>query len=252
MDNRSSVERFETQVAIFFRVILPLAFGPALAIYSYFALPEYLKELGGPRLSDQKTRLSPVAVMRREPVEHIAGWLHISYSPSMQVGHETTFEATYSGDWRRDARLLVGTMTVAVWATSLSLKPEPYDYAFSVERIRFRGSDNRIWTVTADKAGEFNIVVRFVSPIGTGARLVHINGEQLSDNSTSFHLPVKVFSPPRSVWTMLSESANLVGSMVSFLLALPTAGILLTWYLNKKKRRAPKSKPHRGQNLTPP
>jgi hypothetical protein len=236
MDNRTSIEVFESHV----RIVAPLAAflgWSAIVAYCFYALPDVFSEVAQrhfPLPSDEKITSNAAAVIAGEDR---VGWLQVRYPPVMEPTHDAPFEVIYVGDprgWSR--RSFSGQMTVAIAAASLSIKPEPLEYAFDMDRIRIVGSDNRIWTLVAEKEGNFTIVVRFVVPRGMQAQAVQINGSQLDDISTSFSLPIKVASSYK-ISTIMRECAAALGSIVSFLLALPLATILLTWYLNKKKKK---------------
>jgi hypothetical protein len=245
MANRSSVEVFEGHVRLL-GYLLFLTIWPVLAVYSYLTLPTFFEDLARlhlPLPTDEEKSVHALVII--DEFGKRAGWLHIRYSEAMEVGKDASFDAIYKTDistWGRSRALLRGKLVVSVWASSLEMRPEPREYTFDNQRILRRGADNRIWTVVADKNGHYNITVRFTTPPSTKARGVHVNGVEKSDVATEFVLPVTVSSSFK-IETIIRQSASYVGSILSFLLALPLAGILLTHYLRQRNQRRKKKKP---------
>lgn len=233
MDENNSIARFESHVRILIALVL---FG--LSIYSFVTLPAALKQLVLSRKEqlDKPKDLHAVEVTANgSPV----GWLLITYKDVMRGDEESAFEVRYSTQgsfWSRNPPQNSG-MSVSISANGLSILPVPMTYTFNGQRLAFFRDDNHIWTVSAKKDGDFLVAVRFSVPRGLILKPIEVNGRPLDAVTAELTLPVKVYTP-FEFWNLAGNCAKYMGTIIAFLLSLPLASILLTWYLKRKQKES--------------
>jgi hypothetical protein len=166
------------------------------------------------------------------------GWLSIKYSRKMRDDEDAPFEVSYVGDrnfWS-NAHSALNALTVSVRAANLSLQAEPYSYEFDLGRIRQRGFDNHIWTVTSQKHGDYSIVVNLqVVPDYFRTIAVAINNEQSQQQTGDISLRVSVYTM-YYVSELVANMCRGTVAFISFLLTLPAATIVWTWYSQRRKQ----------------
>jgi hypothetical protein len=187
----------------------------------------------------------PVVVPASEvfdPKGKTIGWLRIIYQRTLRDDEDSPLKVRYMADptnWSHDPRAEQVILSVSVSAANLVLQPEPLHYTFSSRTLLLTRADERTWLVSTKKPGDYHILIRFDAP--PGFRSVAVNGVQLADNSVETSLPVTVYTPYRMP-QMVIDGAKLAGTILSFLLTLPLATILLTKYLEQRKKRARRQK----------
>jgi hypothetical protein len=217
--------------------------GVVAAVAITFSVDDYAERVNKaslrPSSEDTETAFE-VRDSRNQPT----GWLRITYQSVMRDDEETELKVAYFGDsnggWqrgRRDPReVTLPKLSVSVRSCNLALQPEPKDYTFNLNRIQQVLSDQRTWTVSALKTGDWKIIVRFDASKGFQTRSVLVNSTQLEEHIAEVALAVNVYKPYR-VPELTLDAMKIAGTIASFLLTLPLLSILLTWYLEKKKRR---------------
>lgn len=117
--------------------------------------------------------------------------------------------------------------SISVYASHLTLKPEPLEYEFDLLVLQSSGADRHIWTISPQVEGDYTIVARLNVPNGFRATAVSVNGTELADGAAEISLPVAIYTRHKTTQAAVTLW-KVAGTIISFLLTLPLTKMWVT------------------------
>lgn len=182
----------------------------------------------------QPIRSTPVAV--QSPGGTVIGWWRVEYPTRLRKNEEGSINVRYipGREWGREVPL---ALSAEIRAAGFEISPRELMWTLSGSEIH-RGFDaNRVWTITPKRTGKFVVVLSFgVSP-AQWTQLVKIGAADpvTVGPSADFPVDIECLTIYGLAVSYLELLTGLWGAFVA-LLALPPAGILLKWYLERRGR----------------